>query len=241
MEEFAFGVFESDLPDLLRTESLVELRKLIVAHSRKSNIDLSPLAFYKHLENLSLCGQAREIQSIAQLDNVRRLFLSGMGKRQPLNVVRSMRGLRSLTILLGGRDDLKDLAHSEIVHLRVDRVRGISEVDLKLFPNVEKLRIEDQIRITNLDVSDGQRLSWLSIANCKSLRSLLRIGRAERLESLLLARTAVDAESLLQDLPKCLQRLSLNGYGNRRDDELRSKIESMGYLPTEYMQDEYEL
>jgi hypothetical protein len=59
LEEFAFGVFDSDLPDLLQIQSLMDLRKLIVAPSRKSNIDLSPLASYQRLEDLSLCAQSR--------------------------------------------------------------------------------------------------------------------------------------------------------------------------------------
>jgi hypothetical protein len=218
---------------------LVILRKLIVAPSRKNNIDLSPLADYQRLEDLSLCAQARRIESIAHIGTVKRLFLSGMGKRQPLNFVRTMKGLRSLTIMLGGRQDLKDLEHPGIVCLKIDRVRGISEIDLELFPNLEKLRIEDQLQITNLNVSGGLRLRWLSIANCKSFSGLQGISAAEHLESLLLARTAIEPESLLRDLPKSLKRLSLNGYGNRRDDKLRRRIESMGYAPAEYMQDEY--
>jgi hypothetical protein len=102
LEEFSYGVFDSDLPDLLRTQSLAGLRKLTLAPSRKNNIDLSPLADYENLEDLSLCAQARGIESIAHLHTVKRLFLSGMGKRQPLSFVGTMNGLLSLTIMLGG-------------------------------------------------------------------------------------------------------------------------------------------
>jgi hypothetical protein len=142
-------------------------------------------------------------------------------------------------MMLGGRQDFKDLAHPGIVYLEVIRVRGLSEIDIELFPNVEKLRIEDQLQISTLNVTNGPHLRWLSMANCKTLHHLQGIGSAERLESLLLSRTAIEPESLLGDLPKRLKRLSLSGYGNRRDDELRSKIESMGYIPAKYMQDEY--
>ena len=241
LEEFAFGVDDSDLPELLRTPSLMNLRKLIVGSSRKSNIDLSPLAGYKSLGDLSLCAQAHGIESIAHLDTVKRLFFSGMGKRQPLNFVRTMTGLVSLTMMLGGRQDFKDLAHPGIVYLEVIRVRGLSEIDLELFPKVEKLRIEDQLQISTLIVSNGPHLRWLSIANCKALHHLQGIGSAERLESLLLSRTAIEPESLLRDLPKCLKRISLTGYGNRRDDELQSKIGLLGYAPAKYMQDDYAL
>lgn len=241
LEEFAFGVDDSDLPDLLRTESLMNLRKLIVGASRKSNIDLSPLASYQYLEDLSLCAQTRGIESIAHLGRVKRLFFSGMGKRQSLNVVRTMTGLASLTMMLGGRQDFKDLAHPGIVYLEVIRVRGLSEIDLELFPSIEKLRIEDQLQISTLNVLSGPHLRWLSIANCKTLGHLQGVGSAKCLESLLLSRTAIVPESLLSDLPRCLKCLSLTGYGNRFDYELQIKIGSLGYAPAKYMQDDYAL
>jgi hypothetical protein len=152
-----------------------------------------------------------------------------------------MKGLLSLTMMLGGRLDLKDLAHPGIVYLEVVRVRGLSEIDLELFPNVEKLRIQDQLQILALNLSNGPHLQWLSIANCKALHNLHGISAVEHLESLLLARTAIEPESLLRSLPECLQRLSLSGYGDRLDDDLRSKIESMGYAPGKYIQDDYAL
>jgi len=241
LEEFAFGVFDSDLPELLQTQSLMDVRKLIVAPSRKNNIGLSPLARYQRLEDLSLCAQSRGIESIAHLDGVKRLCLSSMGKRQHLSFLRTMNGLLSLTVMLGGRLDLEDLAHPGIVYLEVVRVRGLSEIDLELFPNIEKLRIEDQLQISTLNLSNGPHLRWLSVANCKALHDLHGISAVEHLESLLLARTAIEPESLLLSLPECLERLSLTGYGNRRDDDLRSKIESMGYAPVKYMQDDYAL
>ena len=241
LEEFDFGVYDSDLPELLRIPSLMNLRKLIIGPSRKNNIDLSPLAGYKRLEDLSLCAQTRGLESIAHLDMVRRLFFSGMGQRQSLHFVRTMKGLVSLKSMLGGREDFKDLAHPGIVNLDVIRVRGLFEVDLELFPNLEKLRIEDQLQISTLSLTNGPHLRRLSVANCKALRLLQGIGSAERLESLLLSRTAIEPESILRDLPECLKCLSLSGYGNRRDDELRSKIESMGYVPAKYMHDEHAL
>ncbi len=241
LEEFSFGVYQSDLPDLLRTESLKNLRKLIVAPSRKGNIDLSPLASYERLQDLSLCAQVRGIESIARLHSMKRIFFSGMGKRQPLDFVQSMTGLLSITITLGGRENLRDLAHLGVVHLRVSRVRGVSEIDLALFPNIEKLRIEDQLQITALNLQNGPHLRWLSISNCKTLRALQGISSARQLESLLLSRTAIEPESILHDLPKTLLQLSLSGYGGRRDDEIQRKIESLGYAPAGYLHDNYGL
>jgi hypothetical protein len=238
LQEFAFGVFDSDLPDLLRTESLLGLRKLILAPSRKNNIDLAPLASYRHLEDLSLCAQASKIESIAHRDSVKRLFLSSIGRRQSLSFVRTMKGLLSLSTMLGGRQDLKELAHEGIIHLEVLRVRGISEIDLALFPNIEKLRIEDQMHLGTLNVSSSPHLRWLSIWNCKTFRDLQGSDAAEQLGYLFVGKTAIEPEDVLRRLPSGLKRLSLTGYGKRRTDELRSRIESMGYAPAVYMEDD---
>lgn len=237
LEEFAFGVFESDLPELLRTPSLTGVRKLTLAESRKNNIDLAPLADYERLEVLFLNAQAQGIGSIGHLHTVTKLSLSGMGKKQSLSFVRTMSGLLSLTLLLGGRQGLTDLAHTGIKHLEILRVRGITEIDLALFPNIEKLRVEDQIKLQTLNLDSAPHLRWLSIWNCKTFWGVRGIGDAEHLEYFFVGKTAIEPDALLGNLPKHLMRLSLTGYGKRQVDELKSRIESMGYAPADYLQD----
>jgi hypothetical protein len=122
--------------------------------------------------------------------------------------------------------------------LEVLRVRGISEIDLALFPNIEKLRIEDQMHLGTLNVSSSPHLRWLSIWNCKTFRDLYGLGAAEQLGYLFVGKTAIEPEDVLRRLPSGLKRLSLTGYGKRRTDELRSRIESMGYAPAVYMEDD---
>jgi hypothetical protein len=237
LEEFAFGVFESDLPELLRTPSLINVRRLILAESRKNNTDLSPLADYQYLDELSLNAQARGIESIAHHDGLRRLFLSSMGNKLSLKFVQTMNGLVSLTLMLGGRVDLSDLAHHGIRHLEVLRVRGIAEIDLALFPGIEKLRVEDQIQLQALNVKRGPNLRWLSIWNCRTFSELQGVRDAENLRYLFIGKTGLEPDAILLNLPRSLKHLSITGYGKRQADELKSRTKAMGFDPAPYMED----
>jgi hypothetical protein len=234
LEEFAFGVFESDLPDLLRFASLREVRRLILAESRKNNIDLAPLAQYGHLQVLFLNSHTRNIDALGGLKGVKKLLLGSIPKKQPLNFVESMSGLLSLTLILGGRESLDALAHPGIRHLEVLRVRGVANIDLSLFPQLEKLSIEDQLHFKYLDLGSATLLRWLSIWNCKTFRELGGLGVVRYLEYLFVGKTSIDPEVVLSTLPKSLKHLALTGYGKRRADELKARIESLGYSLATY-------
>jgi hypothetical protein len=59
---------------------------------------------------------------------------------------------------------------------------------------------------------------------------------AESLRYLFIGKTALKPDALLLDLPKNLRRLSITGYGKRQADELKSRIEAMGFAPAPYME-----
>jgi protein phosphatase 1 regulatory subunit 7 len=229
LEAFVFGVFESDIPELLRYPSLARVHKLILATTRKNNIDLAPLGTYQQLEDLFLNAHARNIATLGDLTSIQKLSLSQIAKSVSLRFVGRMEGLRSLTLLLGGRTNAEELAHPKVTHLEVLRVRGLAEIDLSAFPQLQVLRIADQLQLRSLELSTGTLIRWLSIWNCKNLSSLLGLGQAVRLNSLSLGRTSVEPESVFNNAPSSLKRLIIAGYGRRRDEELENRIRSKGY------------
>jgi hypothetical protein len=231
LDAFAFGVFESDIPELLRYPSLARVHKLVLATTRKNNIDLAPLGTYQRLEVLFLNAHARNIATLGDLGGIRRLSLSQIAKRVSLRFVGRMEGLRSLTVLLGGRPNAEELAHPKMIHLELLRVRGLSEIDLSAFPQLQVLRIEDQLQLRSLELNTETLIRWLSIWNCKNLSSLLGLGRAVALNSLSLGRTSLEPDSILNSAPPSLKCLILSGFGHRRDEELENRIRSKGYMP----------
>lgn len=234
LEEFGFGVFESELPDLLRFSSLLGIRKLILAESRKNNIDLAPLAQYERLQVLFLNSHTRNIEALGRLNGIKRLLLGSMPKKQSLNFVGTMSGLLSLTLILGGRESIHPLAHPGVRHLEVLRVRGFTNIDLSLFPQLEKLCIEDQLHFKSLELERVTPLRWLSIWNCKSFRELGGLSGVRYLDYLFLGKTSIDPEVVFSTAPKSLKYLAITGFAKRKADELKARIESLGYSLATY-------
>jgi len=227
-----FGVFESDIPKLLRYPSLARVHKLVLGTTRKNNIDLAPLRMYQRLETLFLNNHARNISTLGDLPSVQRLWLSQIAKSVSLRFVGRMEGLRFLTVSLGGRPSTEELAHPKVSHLEVLRVRGLSEIDLSAFPQLQALRIEDQLQLRSLELNTGTIIRWLSIWNCKNLSNLLGLSQASALNSLSLGRTALEPDRILDNTPSSLKCLIISGYGRRRNEELENRIRSKGYTPT---------
>jgi protein phosphatase 1 regulatory subunit 7 len=234
LEEFTFGVFESDLPDLLRFSSLRGLSRLVLAESRRNNIDLAHLAQYERLQVLFVNSHTRNIEALARLNGIKKLLLGSMPKRQQLGFVGAMSGLLSLTLILGGRESLHDLAHPRIQHLELLRVRGITNIDLSLFPRLEKLSIEDQLHLHCLELESANLMRWVSIWNCKNLRELSGLSGARQLEYLFVGKTSIDPDVVFSTAPESLKYLAITGYGKRKADELQARIKSLGYSLATY-------
>src|SRR5579863_4649656 len=164
LEELAIGISEGGDPNLLDSENLFALRRLTLLPTRKSNIDLAPLASFASLEDLTLCGHARNLSVVTKLVTVKKLGLSGIRSVVRLDPVEEMTGLRTLWVVLGGRATTGDFANPHVEQLRIDRIRGLEEIDLSRFPRVMQLCIEDQSKIGVLDVGPlAQQLDRLQI------------------------------------------------------------------------------
>jgi hypothetical protein len=233
LEEFAFGVFEANIPFLLKSRALTQLRRLVLASTRKNNIDLAPLASYTQLKELFINGHTNHIEAISNLSGLQKLSLGGIGKNKSLSFVKSVKSLKSLTYILGGRLNMGDLANEGLERLEILRVLGLSEIDLALFPNLQRLTIEDQLRLEELDIRPLQKLQRLSIFNCKKLTHLIGISSARSLESLRIGQTGVALDEVLNHLPANVKALTLHSPRKAVDDEVQLRIASLG-LPSAY-------
>ena len=237
LEELTFGVFEADLPEFLEMPSLSGLRKLILVDNRRNNIDLAPLATFGRLDSLVVCGHVRNIQGLGRAVGIRTLALNQIGKSVRIDFVRAMAGLKSLSIMLGGRPNLDDVTHEHLQHLAVMRVRGLEKIDLRGLRRLTLLHVEDQLQMRTLDVEPIRaQLRHLKIWNCKQLNELLGIQLLDQLEYLWLGRTSIDPERLLEVLPRTLRSASLSGYGTKRDLTLKGRLRSLGFAEASYME-----
>ncbi len=233
LEEFAFGVFRADVPRLLESGALTNLRKLVLIETHKNDVDLAPLASYVRLEELLVNGHTRHIDSLGTLPKLQKLSLRGIGKKTPVSFLRSIACLKSLTYILGGRMNVDDLEHDGLERLEIVRVLGLSEINLALFPKLERLTVEDQLRLNELDIRPLRKLQRLSVFNCKKLTRLVGLDSAKSLESLRIGMTDIELNEVLNDLPASVKALTLHSPRKAIDDRVQRQVTALA-LPNAY-------
>jgi protein phosphatase 1 regulatory subunit 7 len=229
LETFGINVFEANYDRLLRYPSVQAASTLYIGNSRKNDWDLQALAGFANLHKLSIGGQYRNIEVLSEMSGIRSLSLHSTPRKARLAFVSAMAGLTRLSLMLGGRDRIDEISHPDVDDLEIIRVKGLGGVDCAAFPALRQLKIEDQARITSLDLRENTHLQKVHISNCKVLEQVDFEG-LEKLASLFVDRTSVDPEAFLASpLPQSLTALNLCGYGLRRDAEINAIIRPRGY------------
>jgi hypothetical protein len=186
-----FGVHEHPDGRFLDALDLPRFTHLTLAENKRRNFDLAPLAAAAALEQLFVQGHHRNINTIAGLPRLADVSLSGFPKRHDLAFLNDLKPLRSLLLILGSRASIAEFAHAELAKLRIVWVRQLEDLGpLRRFTGLEELAIEDQLRLTSLDLS-GLDLRRLTITNCKNLREIIGLEAQTRLEHCLVRGTRV--------------------------------------------------
>jgi hypothetical protein len=168
-----FGVYDHPDGSFLKTLCLPRFTHLSLAENKRRNFDLSPLGAATALEQLFVQGHWRGIAAIQKLPRLCDVSLSGFPARHDLAFLNDLPGLRALLLILGSRTSIAEFAHAGLHSLRIVWVRRLEELGpLRRFENLQDLAVEDQLRLTELDIS-GLNLRRLSIANCKNLARLV--------------------------------------------------------------------
>lgn len=179
-----FGVHEHPDGRFLEQLDLGRFTHLSLAENQRRNFDLSILSAASRLEQLFIRGHWRGVEAIAGLPLLSDVSLSGFPKRHDLAFLNGLASLRSLLLILGSRASIAEFAHPRLQTLRIVWVRQLEELGpLHRFAQLSDLALEDQRKITRLDVS-GLRLRRLMVANCKTLTSIIGLDNSAGLEQL---------------------------------------------------------
>jgi hypothetical protein len=228
----SIGVYELDMPDILSRLQIDNIRELSVCETRKSNIDLSPLSKCCKISRLRVASHHAGFSVLKELCSLEELSLRSLSKKQSLESVSDIPKLEKLDIILGGRPNIDEFSHANLKELNVVRVLGFRSVgDLRRFPALRQLRIEDQIKLESLDMSKAsQSLLRLLVSNCKSLKHIGALQHLIRLENLRIGQTNIDYDALLASpLPASLRTVSFWTGKRKKDAILRAKLDSLGY------------
>jgi hypothetical protein len=179
-----FGVHEHPDGSFLEQLDIARFTHLTLGETKRRNFDLSPLSAATSLEQIFIQGHDRGVEAISALRRLTDVSLSGFPKRHDLAFLNSLPALGSLLLILGSRTSIAEFTHPGLSKLRIVWVRQLEDLGpLRRFTDLEDLTIEDQLRLTVLDVG-GLNLRRLTVSNCKRLERIVGIEEQNRLEHL---------------------------------------------------------
>jgi len=231
LKECSLGIFELDDPGILSLPVLHAVERMTISETRRKDVDLQGLRSCTGLSYLHVTGQRRNLAVVGDLPRLRSLSLSQMGKDVDLSFVARIAGLENLRLIVGGRSAIDDITGDALRNLHIIRVRGLESVgDLRRFPRLERLMVEDQIRIAAITCPDGGRLKGLFVNNCKTLMSLPGLASLPMLEHLNVYQTAIDYDALLAaGLPAALRVFGFYTGRARIDHRIRADLDRRGF------------
>lgn len=233
LTRFSFGVSDDTTPDLLDLLDPDQIRSLALSENAKRNIDLHRLAEFHRLETLYIEGHTKGIESLGELPSLTQLRLRCTPKKQTLGFVSTIPHLKSLGILLGGRQDISEITSPSLEELEIIRVRGFAHFpDLATLPALGSLHIEDQLQLTRATIPAGSTspLTKLVINTCKKLSQLEGLAHLQHLEHLRLCLTALDLAPLLElPLPDALRTFAFTTGKARQNAAARAQLDALGY------------
>lgn len=231
LSELSIGIFELEDMDFLTWANLHRLANLTLAQTRRKNLDLAPLAGYRHLGKLFVGGHTRNLAAVGQAGALQDLTLN-LPASAAIGFLNQLPRLNALRLLLGGRPNLDELHAFTGETLEIVRVRGFgSFANLKKFSNLKHLTIEDQIQLGSLDFGDRlDKLETVKILNCKSLDRLENLSRLKSLHHLRIYQTRIDFDEFVrQDFPASLKILAFYTAKAKVDKVIKDRLAALGY------------
>ncbi len=230
LRRLSFGVHEFDRPSVLNSLEFKKLRELSLSSNKRTNFDLGFIARFSQLTELFVQGHTKNIVAISTLPRLKTLRLSGMPKKQELSFVNSIESLRSLTLLLGGRSTIDEIKHPTLEELEVNWVRSLETLgNMGRFPNLRRLRIEDQLQLRVLPL-EGLQLRELSAFNCKNLDTITGLDEQEALEEFRIGRTKLVLDALVaHKWPASMKIVAIYSGSEKWNKTAREMLDQRGY------------
>lgn len=231
LTRLSLGIFELRETEVLKSDNFFNLKRLIIGETRTKALNLDYLENYTSLNQLVICGHTKNIDVVGKLINLEHLGLNSISKVR-LDFVNKLKKLKSLFLVLGGRENLDEIEENEIESLEIVRVRGFNNFqNISNFRKLRKLLIEDQIQLTNIHFDQElPALNDLRLINCKSLKSLTGLDKLSKLNQLRINKTdIVFDEFIKQSFPKSLDVFAFYTRKARIDKGIKEQLSNLGY------------
>jgi protein phosphatase 1 regulatory subunit 7 len=226
----SIGVYQLEDTEILKADNFKNLKELIISETKTKSINLKYLKEYQNLQSLFINSHTKNIDAVGELSNLEYLSLASISK-VPISFVNKLKKLKTLRIILGGRENIDEIEENEIEYLEINRVRGFNK--FKNVSNFKKLRdllIEDQIQLGELNFDKPlSDLEDIKILNCKTFNSLTGLEKLPKLHQLRIYQTSLDFKTFIrQKRPESLKILAF--YTTKKvDKEIKEELKQLGY------------
>ena len=234
LERLSLGIYELKETEILDSENFNNLTELIIGETKTKAFNLEYLTKLKRLKFLIISGHTKNINSVSELTELEYLGLNSISKVK-LGFINSLKKLRTLNFVLGGRENLDEIEENNIEELQIIRVRGLNSLkNISKFNSLKTLLIEDQIKMEQLDFDKpNPNLTDFKLINCNTFKKLTGIYNLKSLKHLRIYKTAINFDSFIkQPFPESLKILAFYTTKSKIDTIIRVKLDELNY--TEY-------
>lgn len=231
LKRLGLGVFELKATEIFQSYNLQNLNELFIGETKTKALNLEYLNKYKDLKHLIICGHTKNIDVVGKLPNLEFLGLNSVSK-VPLNFVNNLKKLKSLQVILGGRENLDEIEENKIENLEIIRVRGFNSLkNISNFNMLKNLQIEDQIQLKELHFDQElPSLRDFKLLNCKTFKHLTGLENLNSLNQLRIYQTDINFDDFInQPLPKSLEVFAFYTTKTKIDKEIRQRLSKLGY------------
>jgi protein phosphatase 1 regulatory subunit 7 len=231
LEKVGIGIFELDSLDILSYDNLKKVNRLSILDTKSKALNLEFLSDYNNLIDLQIAGHTKNINAIANLKQLDTLTLHSI-RKVPLSFINSLKSLKTLRIILGGRDNINEIEENNIENLELIWIRGLNDLSaLKSFKHLKELRIQDEIKLKEIHFSKSNFLQDVQIFNCKALQKISGLENLVSLSNLRIGGTSVDFDDFLDNsaFPEKLKTIDFYTWKVKRDNEIRKRLDMRGF------------
>ena len=232
LEALSVGYYHLKDTEFLSLENLKNLRVLTLMETKSKSLNLEHLSKMTKLSSLIISGHNKNIEAIGSLVHLKKLNLNSISKVS-LNFINQLQELEELNIALGGRKNIDEIGEMNSLRiLSIIRVRGFNSMNnLERFNSLEKLNIEDNINLLEVDFSRASdKLNELKIINCKTLNNAKSIAVSKGLQTLVIYETGLDFDHIVDEgLPSKLETFVFKTTKAKIDKSIKERIIEMGY------------
>ena len=231
LQKLSLGVYELKETEILNCENLKGLTELILTETKTRALNLQYLKDYQNLKSLIIGGHTKNINALGSLKDLEYLSLNSI-KKTSVEFINSLKKLKTLKFILGGRENINEINDNQIEHLEIVWVRGFDDIsNIDKFKKIKFLLLEDNIKLEKIEFNTKMpTLKTLSISNCKSLNSLEGLENLSSLERIGIYQTNINFDTFIeQELPSNLKAIRFYTSKNKLNEQIKIRIKSKGY------------